>query len=339
MSNNNNNDGGIQVDLESKTINVPADGYSIGLFSFTDLWKIIMNNGENGDSSLIVQFEQFFLKFRSGDPKTLMMLGISFFVSTWFMYLIYFQIFGNSADAKSESDNSKANKEEEEEEPIILRDFASHQLREHDGENDSKPPYIALCGDIYDVSGASDFYGKGGPYHCFSGRDASRAMAKFSLDEADLASSDVSDLGPFERSQLQDWVMKFKHYKCYPIVGKLSSALQPRPFTRTELAVFNGEQPIPEGRIHAPIYVAIKGKIYDVSYGGQEFYGKDGPYALFAGRDVSRALAKMSFSPEDLNNSDLSDLDEKQQKTLNDWSEKFENVKKYPIVGHLIESS
>jgi membrane-associated progesterone receptor component len=323
--------GGIQVDLEGKTINVPADGYSIGLFSFSDLWKVIMND-ENG-GSLVVQVEQLFLKFRSGDPRTLMMIGISFCVSSWFLYLIYFQLFGNSGKSDSDSDAEK----EKEEEPIVLRDFTAQQLREFDGEHDSKPPYIALCGDVYDVSGASDFYGKGGPYHCFSGRDASRAMAKFSLDEANLASSDISDLGPFERSQLQDWVMKFKHYKCYPIIGKLSTAPQPRPFTRAELVEYNGQQSIPDGRIHAPIYVAIKGKVFDVSFGGQEFYGKDGPYALFAGRDVSKALAKMSFLPEDLNNYDLSDLDEKQQKTLNDWAEKFENVKKYPIVGHLVE--
>lgn len=321
----------IQVDLEGKTINVPADGYSIGLFSVSDVWKIFMN-GENGDS-LAVQLEQLFLKFRSGDPKTLTMLGISVLVSCWFLYLIYFQMLGNSANIENDSIAEKA----KEEEPIVLRDFTANQLREYDGESDSRPPYIALCGDVYDVSEAADFYGKGGPYHCFSGRDASRAMAKFSLDEADLASTDVSDLGPFERSQLQDWVVKFKHYKCYPIVGKLTSALQPRSFTRAQLLEFNGEQSVPEGRIHAPIYVAIKGKVFDVSFGGQEFYGKGGPYELFAGRDVSRALAKMSFLPEDLNNSDLSDLDEKQQKILNEWAEKFENVKKYPIVGDLID--
>jgi membrane-associated progesterone receptor component len=42
------------------------------------------------------------------------------------------------------------------------------------------------------------------------------------------------------------------------------------------------------------IYIAIKGKVYDVTKGAQ-FYGVDGPYHVFAGRDASRALARLSF--------------------------------------------
>jgi membrane-associated progesterone receptor component len=66
-------------------------------------------------------------------------------------------------------------------------------------------------------------------------------------------------------------------------------------------------------------------------------YGEEGPYHIFAGIDASRALAKMSFKPEDLNSTDLSDLTEEQKKTLDDWETKFISVRKYPVVGKLVD--
>ena len=74
----------------------------------------------------------------------------------------------------------------------------------------------------------------------------------------------------------------------------------------------------------------------DVSYGGVEMYDKDGPYHIFVGIDASRALAKMSFDPIDLNDSNTSDLTEVQLKTLSDWEKKFIETRKYPIIGDLI---
>jgi predicted heme/steroid binding protein len=57
--------------------------------------------------------------------------------------------------------------------------------QEFDGSN-GKPIYIALTGEVFDVSEASNFYGEGGPYHLFAGRDASRSLAKSSFGEHDL---------------------------------------------------------------------------------------------------------------------------------------------------------
>lgn len=59
-------------------------------------------------------------------------------------------------------------------------------------------------------------------------------------------------------------------------------------------------------------------------------YGPGGPYALFGGREVSRALAKMSFEEKDLT-WDISGLSPFELDALQDWEEKF--MSKYTKVG------
>nr|CAD1825030.1 unnamed protein product [Ananas comosus var. bracteatus] len=84
-----------------------------------------------------------------------------------------------------------------------------------------------------------------------------------------------------------------------------------------------------------PIYVAVRGAVYDVS-AGRGFYGPGGAYAVFAGRDASRALAKMSTAAADVSG-DLSGLSDKEIAVLNDWENKFRA--KYPVVGRIAASS
>ena len=109
------------------------------------------------------------------------------------------------------------------EEPTPLRDFTVVQLEDFNGLNkDNKNKvYISLRRDVFDVTSARDtFYGPGQPYFSFAGREASRAMAKMSFDESELRDGlNVSELGPFESSTLDDWIQKF-HMKGYPIVGR-----------------------------------------------------------------------------------------------------------------------
>lgn len=63
---------------------------------------------------------------------------------------------------------------------------------------------------------------------------------------------------------------------------------------------------------------------------GRSFYGPGGGYSMFAARDASLALATMNLKEE---NADVSQLNEKQQKVLADWAEKY--LSKYPVVGVL----
>ncbi|KAK7613572.1 hypothetical protein BKA81DRAFT_97437 [Phyllosticta paracitricarpa] len=63
--------------------------------------------------------------------------------------------------------------------PVLLTD---EQLKAYDGSDASKPIYLALNGTIYDVSAGRHFYGPGGGYSFFAGRDAVRAFVTGCFD-------------------------------------------------------------------------------------------------------------------------------------------------------------
>ncbi|KAJ0963816.1 hypothetical protein J5N97_028938 [Dioscorea zingiberensis] len=92
--------------------------------------------------------------------------------------------------------------------PVQIGEVTEEELRVYDGTDPKKPLLMAIKGQIYDVSQSRMFYGPGGPYALFAGKDASRALAKMSFEEKDLT-GDISGLGPFELEALQDWEYKF----------------------------------------------------------------------------------------------------------------------------------
>ncbi|XP_013622618.1 PREDICTED: membrane steroid-binding protein 2-like [Brassica oleracea var. oleracea] len=105
--------------------------------------------------------------------------------------------------------------------PVQLGEITEEELKQYDGSDSKKPLLMAIKGQIYDVSQSRMFYGPGGPYALFAGKDASRALAKMSFEENDLT-GDISGLGPFELDALQDWEYKFmsKYVKVGPIQKK-----------------------------------------------------------------------------------------------------------------------
>ncbi|KAG0347321.1 hypothetical protein BG004_007978 [Podila humilis] len=96
-----------------------------------------------------------------------------------------------------------------------------------------------------------------------------------------------------------------------------------RVFTYEELSKHDGKD------ADTPIYVAIKGTVFDVT-AKRAMYGPGSGYSCFAGKDASKALGKSSLKVEECV-PDYSELTEKELKTLNDWYSFFE--KRYPIVG------
>jgi membrane-associated progesterone receptor component len=236
--------------------------------------------------------------------------------------------------------------EEEEEEPDLPRNFTAKQLLYFDGKKDEKtdedkPVYLSVNGAVFDVSDGRNFYGPDGPYEAFAGHECGVALAKMSFDKEhldDLAGCATLNFG--EKADLEGWIEKFTYYRNYPIKGRFVpneklKDLADRVLNADDLSKHCGDsgEEVPEGYATAPIYVGVGDKVFDASFGGVEFYGPKGGYNRFAGKDVSRALAKMSFDPADLENTCVDDLEDKQKKVLADWVKTFEEKKAYPIVG------
>ncbi|KAK9914231.1 hypothetical protein M0R45_038021 [Rubus argutus] len=104
--------------------------------------------------------------------------------------------------------------------PVQLGEVTLEELKQYDGSDPKKPLLMAIKAQIYDVSQSRMFYGPGGPYALFAGKDASRALAKMSFEDKDLT-GDISGLGPFELEALQDWEYKFMSK--YVKVGTIKS--------------------------------------------------------------------------------------------------------------------
>ncbi|KAI2654558.1 Neudesin [Labeo rohita] len=101
-----------------------------------------------------------------------------------------------------------------------VRLFTEEELQRYDGSEDRQPIYMAIKGVVFDVTTGKEFYGKGAPYNALVGKDSTRAVAKMSLDPADL----TYDTTGLTESQLESLEQIFKGtYKAkYPIVGYTS---------------------------------------------------------------------------------------------------------------------
>ncbi|KAF9889968.1 hypothetical protein FE257_006842 [Aspergillus nanangensis] len=108
--------------------------------------------------------------------------------------------------------------------PVVYRTFVPTTLLEFNGEGE-RGVYLAVRGRVFDVTPGKNFYGPGGPYENFAGRDASRGLAFQSFDKEMLTEDlhgpldDLKDLEPEQVENLQSWEERF--LEKYLVVGKL----------------------------------------------------------------------------------------------------------------------
>ncbi|RMZ80823.1 hypothetical protein DV737_g2871, partial [Chaetothyriales sp. CBS 132003] len=103
--------------------------------------------------------------------------------------------------------------------PVVFRTFNPRTLLPYNGmlsaANPSGNIYIGVKGKVFDVTPGRNFYGPGGPYENFAGRDATRGLACQSFDESMLTKDldgpldDCKDLDRDELENLKGWVERF----------------------------------------------------------------------------------------------------------------------------------
>nr|CAD7441157.1 unnamed protein product [Timema bartmani] len=109
--------------------------------------------------------------------------------------------------------------EPEPELPKLRKDFTVEELKKYDGTGSDGRVLVAVNGKVFDVTKGKRFYGPGGPYSAFGGRDASRGLATFSVVCPKEDYDDLSDLNTMEMDSVREWEMQFTEK--YEYVGKL----------------------------------------------------------------------------------------------------------------------
>ena len=94
------------------------------------------------------------------------------------------------------------------------------ELAAYDGTQDDEQGPILLAADglVFNVYKGRNFYGPGGEYHLFAGRDATRFLAKTIVEE-ETAEQASQPLTMAERASLAAWMFTIKSK--YEVVGKL----------------------------------------------------------------------------------------------------------------------
>ncbi|KAJ3383423.1 hypothetical protein HDU92_004217 [Lobulomyces angularis] len=101
-----------------------------------------------------------------------------------------------------------------------------------------------------------------------------------------------------------------------------------RVFTVEELSKYDGTNP------DLPIYLAILGKVYDVTAGRQYYNAIDGSYGFFSGKDATRSYITGCFKTHLTH--DLRGLTPGEIKNLNQWVDMYSKSDKYFYVGTVI---
>jgi len=97
-------------------------------------------------------------------------------------------------------------------------------------------------------------------------------------------------------------------------------------FTKEKLSSFKGDD-------NSSIYLAIVGHVYDVTK-GRDYYGADGGYSGFAGRDGSRAFVTGNFTEAGLVE-EIEDLTDQQISEIWEWLSFYKKEQKYTFLGYV----
>ncbi|KAG2179859.1 hypothetical protein INT43_003645, partial [Umbelopsis isabellina] len=95
--------------------------------------------------------------------------------------------------------------------------LSEQELAKYDGSNPSLPVYIAIDGEVFDVTKGRGWYAPGGSYSFFAGRDAARAYATGCFKEH--LTHDLRGLGENQLKGIENWKNFYKNHHKYHKVG------------------------------------------------------------------------------------------------------------------------
>lgn len=104
--------------------------------------------------------------------------------------------------------------------PSQQRLFSESLLARFDGKYEENPVYIAIDGDVYDVSSNRRVYGPGGSYAPMAGVDAARAFGTGCFK--DHRTHDLRGLSESELQGVEHWKKFFGEHKSYTKVGRVN---------------------------------------------------------------------------------------------------------------------
>lgn len=117
---------------------------------------------------------------------------------------------------------------------LYLAEYTREELYElGNGNNEEEVLLLSLYGRVYDVSEGWKYYGEGGKYHSFAGRDVTRAlstgcMASSCLGPKDSLSmkehGDPFDLNSKTIAEGKKWISFFETHDKYRLVGVLKDS-------------------------------------------------------------------------------------------------------------------
>jgi len=90
------------------------------------------------------------------------------------------------------------------------RVFTLSELASYDGVEDSQPIFVALGGRVFDVSESRHMYGPGMPRHCYAGKSVTFALARGSIQAADIARGD--DVQGLSAEELKTLHSRLKYF-------------------------------------------------------------------------------------------------------------------------------
>ena len=125
--------------------------------------------------------------------------------------------------------------------PLAPRDFTSAELAPFTGVGGERRILVAVNGIVFDMSSHESgpaFYGPGGSYAKFAGRDATICLATMIVDPAQLGPRALDNLSASETETMLGWARRFRDK--YAIAGALTDGAKP-----TTLAELRAEGIVP----------------------------------------------------------------------------------------------